>query len=344
MKFAILGIGKTGQTMACYLLSKGQEVVLWDRNPKKVDKIRTDGIEITGILNGRFCPRAEQDIETAIKDANYILVMTTSGGHLPISRMLSGKLPQGGRILIFNGNWGALEFYGTLHNECCEKGVLIGETGGMPILSDSSETGRCVLTKIKNTVATATIPASNVQVMLQEVGRIYPFLVPCSNVIETSINNTNPILHAPITLFNISRIENKEDYSFYGTAASRSILHYAEQADKERMEIAKKAGAKGQSALEILNGFWTDQYDNLYDAIKNNQTYIRGKGPTSLEYRYVTEDIPFGIAPLVQLAQQFQVHAPRLCTMLEMYKLLLGEAYFADSPQLTPELLHAALA
>lgn len=343
MKFAIIGIGKTGQAMACYLLSRGHEVVMWDRDREKAAHINANGVQISGVISGHYFPRAERSIEKAVCGAKYILVMTTSGGHLPVSQLLAGKLSPGSRILIFNGNWGALEFYGTLGNECREKGVLLGETGGMPILSDLSETGRCVLTKIKKAVAVAAIPSSTVKTMLQEIGDTFPFLVPGGNVIETSINNTNPILHGPIALFNISRIENGEDYSFYGTAASRSVIKYVEQADQERLRIAERAGAKSESALDILNGFWPDQYENLYDAIKNNQTYIKGKGPTSLQYRYITEDIPYGIAPLVQLSRQLGVYAPRLETMLTMFQLLLGEKLFEASPKLSQDLLEAAL-
>ena len=342
MKFAILGIGKTGQAMACYLLAKQQEVVLWDRKEEKVFLIQESGIEASGVVAGHFYPKAEADLTKAVCDADCILVMTTSSGHLPVSRLLSGKLPKNGRILILNGNWGALEFYNTLGDECREKNVLLAETGGMPILSDSSQTGFCRLTKIKNSVATATIPSCNIYRFLSDVGDIFPFLVSGQNVIETSINNTNPILHAPITLFNLSRIENGEDYSFYGTAASRCILDYAAKADRERIDIAQASGAKGESALDILNGFWTDQYDNLYDAIKNNATYVAGKGPTSLQYRYITEDIPYGIAPLVYLSKQLGVHAPRLSALLEMYNLLFDRDFMQDGPKLTEDSLHAA--
>lgn len=343
MKFAILGIGKTGQAMACYLMDRSHEVVLWDRKGEKVEKINADGISVSGVICGQFFPAAEAQIEKAIQGAQYILIMTTSAGHLPVSQQLAGLLEPNVRILIFNGNWGAMEAYNVLGKECCEKGILLGETGGMPILSDSYETGSCKLTKIKNSVAFATIPAEDVEQMQSELCDVFPFLVPGSNVIETSINNTNPILHAPITLFNVSRIENGEDYTFYGAAASRSVLKYVEDADLERMAVAEKAGAKGQSALDILNGFWPEQHDNLYDAVKNNETYMAGKGPTSLEYRYITEDIPYGIAPLVRLSRQFGVCAPRLEALISVFSLLFHKDFLSAGPKLTEEAMNAAL-
>ena len=329
--------------MACYLMSHGHEVVMWDRNVEKVRQINEHGIKISGVISGRYYPTAQFCIDKAVSTASYILIMTTSSGHLPVCKLLVGKLPLYSRILIFNGNWGALECYNVLDKECREKGIFLGETSGMPILSDSNEVGQCVLTKVKNVVALATIPSSDAAAMIREISAVFPFLVPAQNVIETSINNTNPILHVPISLFNISRIENGENYSFYGDAASRIILQYVEKADQERLMIAEKAGAHGESALEILNGFWPDQYENLYDAIKNNQTYIAGKGPVSLTYRYITEDIPYGIVPLVHLSRRLNVSAPRLEALITMYNLLFDKDFLTSGPELTDASLQVAM-
>lgn len=39
MKFAVLGLGRTGQAAVCYLKENGQTVIGWDRNTSKVDII-----------------------------------------------------------------------------------------------------------------------------------------------------------------------------------------------------------------------------------------------------------------------------------------------------------------
>jgi len=56
MQFTILGMGRTGHTMACYLLSKGQKVKVWDRNKAKLNNIKQNGIQVTGVLEGHFNP------------------------------------------------------------------------------------------------------------------------------------------------------------------------------------------------------------------------------------------------------------------------------------------------
>lgn len=110
MDFTILGMGKTGHAAACYLLQQGHKVKGWDRNPDKIAALQENGISIYGQIVGEFHPDACQDIEEAIRGSRYLLVFTTAIGHRPIAEALKGKLQQGQRILIFNGNWGAVEF------------------------------------------------------------------------------------------------------------------------------------------------------------------------------------------------------------------------------------------
>ena len=44
--------------------------------------------------------------------------------------------------------------------------------------------------------------------MLERLAPVFPQLCPAANVLETSLNNSNPISHGPLALFNITRMEN----------------------------------------------------------------------------------------------------------------------------------------
>lgn len=323
MKFAVIGLGKTGHTMSCYLAHLGHEVMAWDRKQEKVDLINKSGITVTGAIEGHFSVQATTDLKQAVRGAQYIVVMTVAGGHKPVAEQLKGLLEEGQRILIFNGNWGAYEFYCVLKEELASKQVLVGETSGMLLLSNLTRVGECVLKSIKAKIDLATIPAAKVGTMIAELKDVFPQFEPAANVVETSLNNSNPVMHVPITLFNLTRLENAEDYSFYGTAATRLTLGYVVAVDEERVAVAKAVGIKPQTCLEIINSFWPDKYDTLYDAMKNNKGYIAGKGPTSVRFRYITEDIPYGIEPIVSLGKKYGVPTPKLEALLTVYNFVL---------------------
>lgn len=335
MNFAVLGIGKAGQAMTAHLMQLGHRVTMWDRKQEKADVIAAQGIQITGILEGHFTPEATTSIKDAISDAQYILVTTHAAGHKPVAERLCGHLKANQRIVIFNGNWGAIEFHSILQDELFEKNILLTETGGMILLADSPQTGTSHLRKIKNSMTIAGIPTAGAATVATELHDVFPGLVAAANVLETSINNANPILHAIISLFNISRMENGEQYRFYADAASKSVLDFVAAADAERVCIAQAIGVQGEPVVDILNSFWSDQHDNLFDVIKKNDNYMRSKGPTSMDYRYLTEDVPFGLAPLVLLGRRYQVSIPHLEAVVNLFSLLLKQDFINLAPDLS---------
>ena len=115
---------------------------------------------VRGALEGHFPIHTESSLADAVADSKYILVMTTADGHKPVAERLRGLLQPGQRIIVFNCNWGAYEFDQVLADELREKQILVGETGGMLLLSNLNRTGECFLRSIKKKMSLAAIPAA----------------------------------------------------------------------------------------------------------------------------------------------------------------------------------------
>lgn len=335
MRFAVLGMGRTGHTMTSYLMDRGQEVSIWDRNPDKVNEITSKGIKIEGAIEGHFKPKGFIHMEDILKEVEYIFIMTTANGHAEIARKMKGKLKKEQRIIIFNSNWGAYEFYNILKDEIIKKDIVVGETGGMLLMSDLKEVGNCYLKSIKKNLPLATIPASSYKLILEELADVLPQLYSVDNVLETSLNVTNPIIHAPINLFNLSRIENGEDFLMYGDATTPLSVKYIEEIDKERITLLNAMGLSGTSCLEMLNDAWASDFENLYDLLRNTKAYESAKGPNSLEHRHITEDIPFGIIPIMNLAKQYKLYIPYIDNLVNAYELCLNTSFRNQAPDLS---------
>ena len=327
----IIGLGRTARAAAAYLMDKGVHVTMWGRSRDRVNEIREHGMEITGCCMGHYCPETTDDLAQGLEHAQLVLVMTLASGHRDVARQMKGCLRPGQDILIFNGNWGAYEFYQELGNVWKSHQITIGETGSMLFLADYAE-GACHVKSNKKEIGAAAVPASETSAMCGRLKQLFPQLVPEENVISTSINSSNPVMHVPVTLFNITRMENGEDYSFYGDAATKRVLGVVEKADRERCDVARAAGVKPKSCLEIINSFWPNKYDTLFEAIKNNQAYVSGKGPRSIKHRYLEEDIPFGIAPIARLGRMFGVATPCIDVLLDAFGVLLDVDAAKDAP------------
>ena len=91
--------------------------------------------------------------------------------------------------------------------------------------------------------------------------------------------------------------------------------------------------------VDIINSFWPDKYDTLYDAVKHNDAYLSGKGPKTIHHRYLEEDLPYGIAPIALLGDIYGVDTPCIDAMLACYHWLTGVDYKALAPTFDSGLL-----
>ncbi|MBO4278670.1 MAG: NAD/NADP octopine/nopaline dehydrogenase family protein [Spirochaetales bacterium] len=329
MNTTVLGMGKIGHSVSCYLIDKGCNVKCWDRDSSKLDVIRK-GICCTGVLEGSFMPSVEFDIEKAISDAELIIVSTVASGHKDVAGLLSGKLKENQKILICNSNWGVMEFLQILGKEVEQKGIVLAETGGMHLMTDLPEVGHCHIKKIKKKLSVSCYPRSCAEGLLRLLLPVFPQFFLLDSPILTSMDTSNPILHAPIALGGFSRIEGGVDHFFYKEGATPSIVRYIEKIDAERMAVMAAIGVKGTCCLDIVNGAWNTECDNLYDAIHLN--YPTSKGPKSIEYRFITEDIPYGIGPIVKLGREFGVKTPYAELLINMYSALMDRDFMELGP------------
>ncbi len=75
--------------------------------------------------------------------------------------------------------------------------------------------------------------------------------------------------------------------------------------------------------------------DNIYDAIQNNPAYKTGKAPTTINYRYIYEDIPYGLHPFVKLGEKLGVETPASNLLIDLASLIRKEDLRANALQLT---------
>ena len=287
---------------------------------------------VRGALEGHFPIHTESSLADAVADSKYILVMTTADGHKPVAERLRGLLQPGQRIIVFNCNWGAYEFDQVLHDELREKQILVGETGGMLLLSNLSRTGECFLRSIKKKMSLAAIPAAESERLAAELRPVFPQFQPAASVFETSLNATNPILHAPLDLFSLARIDKGESYYLYADGATPVSVGYIEKIDAERMAVIRAMGIHGQSCLEIVNDAWSASYTDLLEGLLDVKAYKTSMGPPSTHYRHFTEDLPYGICPIQKLGRRYGVPTPYTDAILTIYALALDLDIAASAP------------
>ena len=66
---------------------------------------------------------------------------------------------------------------------------------------------------------------------------------------------------------------------------------------------------------------------NLFEAMRNTPAYTSVLGPTSLNSRYIFEDLPTGLVPMTMLARTVGVPTPAMDAIVELLCIMTGIDY-----------------
>ena len=236
--------------------------------------------------------------------------------------------------MIITGNWGAYEFYSVLKDEAKMKHVVIGETSGNLAASPTLTYPATTLMKpSKKSMSFATIPASAAPAVVEELKEAFPEFYPVKNVLDTSMNNTNPPVHVPFCIFNITRMANGEDAQFYGQCLPQILLDFTMAADAERCAVARALGGEGKSILDLMNTAWNVNYDNIKSLGLENASLKNVKLPKTPYHRFLTEDVPYGYMAVSRLGRKYGVPTPRIDLLVSAYQYLLADKAEMDGPE-----------
>lgn len=336
MKFTIIGAGNGGQSMAAHLTLLNHEVVLYDIQTELIEKIQKNGgIKTEGVLEGFANVTATTDLEFAMSTSEAIMVTTTGTAHKSVARSIAPYIKDDQIIMIFPGYWGGLEFRKIFNQVGMDKKVYVAETESLLYACRYIEPGHVNIRGIKKHLKFATLPATDATFVKERLNEAFPQLVATDSVLTTSLNNLNPQFHVPIALLNTGRIESEGDFRFYPEGATPSVVNVIEAVENERLEIGKRLNINLSTCRELLNRFYDVDEDNIYDALQNNPAYQTGKAPKTLNYRYLTEDIPYGLNPMVKLAEKLGVETPASQLLIDLASIVKNENLLENALELT---------
>ena len=135
---------------------------------------------------------------------------------------------------------------------------------------------------------------------------------------------------APL-LLNIGRIENdKNGYRYYWDGITPSVAVLIKAIDHERMAVAEAYGVEILSAEEWLRQSYDTYGDNLYELLQHNNAYADIKAPTTIEARYVTEDVPMSLVPISELARIAGVPTPNIDAVIQLTSSIYQRDFRAE--------------
>ena len=345
MKITVLGAGAGGTAMAFDCASHGHEVRLFDfeQFPDNIAKIAKDGgIHAGGDIGGfGEIAYAGHDISAALQGAELIYVVGPAYSTEPFGKAVAGKLRSGQTVVVTPGSCGgALAFKRAAGLDVDDDSVRVAETSTLHYAVRLTEPGRIrVFLKLKAGNLLAALPGKHTDDILRLVADVYPSMEPARSVLQTSLQNANPIIHPAVTLANAARIDTPGvDFLFYEEGVSDATGRLIEALDKERIAVGDKLGIKVLRDPEIGMRQGYMRADNYGSGYREAPGFLGIGAQPQLDHRYLNEDVGYGLVFMSSLARQVGVDTPTMNAIIQVTSVLMNRDYAGEALR-TPESL-----
>lgn len=337
MKISVIGAGNGGQAIAGYLSIKGYEVSLYDRNQQKIEELKkVGGISLQGKISGYGkINHFTTNIEEVVYDADIIMITTVANAHQDIAEKIAPYIKDGQIIILNPGRTcGALVFKQALKKNNCNKRYYLGEAQTLVYACRIIKPGIVNIIGVKDEVLLSALPACDTDYILSKVNDFYPCFMKADNVLRTSLENIGAIFHPCVCLFNAATIERQNEFWFYRDMTTQ-VARFIEKFDAERIAVGKAYGIDLLNVTEWIKFAYNDtEGDNLCERMKNNPAYYDIKAPGTIFTRQLTEDIPTGVLPIMELGKAVGVKTPLLESMVVIIENLLDADFHTDGRSL----------
>ena len=337
-EIAVLGGGNGGHAIAADLSLAGFNVNLYELSAFKTKfeaTLKRREIDITGkarkgtaILN-----KVTIDIKEAISDAEIIIIAVPAYGHRTFAEVCANYVEEKQIIVLMPGTCGSLEFAKVLREKEIEKDILLAETATLPYGCRLVGPAQVAVRIVAKIIPTGVFPAKKTHEVVSDLKELYPVVFPAKNVVEAALNNPNPIVHSPGALLNASRIEySKGEFYLYKEGLTPSTLKVLDTMDKERQALLSGLGLKLYQCKDAL-----DERDSVLGttmaALFGSGSIDAGstmKGPSNLQDRYITEDVPYGLVFMSSLGDMLHVPTHTMKSVINLFSVINQVDYFKD--------------
>lgn len=345
MRITVLGAGAGGTAMAFDCAQHGHEVRLFDF-PDFPDNIaviaREKLIHAEGDISGTASiVSAGHDVDEALQGAELIYVVGPAYSTSPFGEAVAGKLGTGQTVIVSPSSCGgALAFKKAAGFAVEDDSIRVAETSTLHYAVRLTEPGKLrVFLKLKAGNLLAALPGRHTNDVLELVADVYPGIEPAKSVMQTSLQNANPIIHPAVTLANAARIEGTAgDFLFYEEGVSDATGRLIEALDKERITIGKAMGITVLSDPEMGMRQGYMLADNYGEAYRNAPGFQGIGAQPQLDHRYLNEDVGYGLVFMSQLGRQVGVETPTIDAIIQVTSVLMARDYAGEAMR-TPETL-----
>lgn len=331
MRLGIIGTGGIGLASAAWLAHGGHAVTVWSPGGQGALALRDQPLQAEGVLQAQVRVAVADSAQALAQAADVLLVAVPVNAHQTVMEALVPHL-RSGQTVIVSSMASLSSLY--LFEAAARRGIdLLVASFGTTVLTArrSGPTQVRVMTR-RSELGVSALPVARTDEAVALCRGLFGHLfVPQSNCLASALTNINPPAHGPLALFNWTRIERAElwpQYHYMTPQVADVILAL----DRERLALAQAWGLQ----VRTIEAHFAKSFGTTAPTLAGIAEELHAKrggppGPTDTQTRFITEDMPYGLAFCVTLGALAGVPMVATRTVVEMASLLVGRNLAADN-------------
>ncbi len=290
--------------------------------------IHLDGAGATGAAR---LAAVTTDPAEALAWSETLVCSVPSYAHGPFLEQILPHLKPGHLLALLPGNLGALAAASALRAAGIE-GVIVAESDTAPYVCRKSAPDRAVIWGTVTGLGIGVEPASQTDEAMPVLRALFPGAVAYGSALEAGLSALNPVVHPPGVLMNAGRIErSRGEFWFYEEGVTPAVVNVIEAVDRERLALGAALGLNLTPVAEAFHRAGFGPAGDFWSTINGSRMLTALRAPGQVETRWLTEDIPFGLATWALLGDQLGVETPVIDSLVTLASATLGKDFRSET-------------
>jgi opine dehydrogenase len=326
----VLGGGNTAFAVAANLTLAGHAVTLCEipsfRHTVEplgtARQITLDGVAQRGAARLHV---VTTDIGAALAANDLALLIVPAYAHRPFAEACAAHLRSGQTVVLMPGTLGSLEFSRILRERGTPAGVILAETDTAPYVCRKLAPTAAHIWGVVTGLGLGVLPAAHAETVRARLDTFFPGVRLYPHVAACGLAAMNPVVHPAGVLLNAGRIEySRGDFWFYEEGVTPAVCRLISAVDHERRAVARALGLELTPVDEAFHAAGFGPRGDLWATINGSRMLTQLRAPGSLDSRWLTEDVPYGLAAWALLGEQFGVATPVLRSLVDIASAATG--------------------
>jgi opine dehydrogenase len=289
--------------------------------------IHLDGAARTGAAK---LAAVTTDPAEALAWSETLVCSVPSYAHGPFLETLLPHLKPGHILALLPGNLGSLAVAKALR-EAGKDGIIVAESDTAPYVCRKSAPDRAVIWGSVTGLGIGVEPASQTDEAMPTLRALFPGAVAYGGALEAGLSALNPVVHPPGVLMNAGRIErSRGEFWFYEEGVTPSVVNVVEAVDRERLALGAALGLGLTPVAEAFHGAGFGPAGDFWAVINGSKMLTALRAPGQVDTRWLTEDIPFGLATWAALGDRLGVETPTMDALVTLASATLARDFRSE--------------